>query len=198
MVRERILEEVLGILEGLWWAAFGVGAVLEAALIEFAGARVAIASTGAFAALVAVLAFGALRAIDRLNQVPDEELKAILAVPLFERQHPSVRERLASDLRRVDIEPGQVVARAGDRPEALYIVCHGTVQAGDVELQPGDYFGDGPLLTASPVPVSLQAVTAGRLYALDHDDFLDGMTQHGRRARRHQLLRARHWHRRGK
>ena len=110
---------------------------------------------------------GLLAKCDLLRHLPAEAIEQIL---------PSVREHR--------INAGQVVFRAGDPADALYIVASGSVQVvaaspgntGGVgaviaELGPGTAFGEMGLISSGARTATIRSVTGAELLEIGREDF---------------------------
>ena len=110
---------------------------------------------------------GLLAKCDLLRHLPAEAIEQIL---------PSVRERR--------IDAGQVLFRAGDPADALYIVARGSVQVvadspGDcrgvgaviAELGPGAAFGEMGLISGGARTATIRSVTGAELLEIGREDF---------------------------
>jgi CRP-like cAMP-binding protein len=104
---------------------------------------------------------------DLLRHLPPEEIEQIL---------PCIRNR--------SLAPGEVLFRAGDRGDALYILAKGGVQVIDgdgstshervlAELGPGHAFGEMALLSGGPRTATIRALGATELLAIEKEDFDD-------------------------
>ena len=176
LVRERVLGRVLGVVEGSWWAMFGLGSLAAALLADAAGDRAALAITGGVLVAVTLLAGRALGTVDARAQPPAAELAALQGVPLFAAQPPLALERLAQEVVRVSFSAGEPVVVKGEAGDRFYMIEEGSVRvvdtAEETELGPGDWFGEIALLGSVPRTATVRAVTAVRLFALGRDDFL--------------------------
>jgi CRP/FNR family transcriptional regulator, cyclic AMP receptor protein len=75
---------------------------------------------------------------------------------IFEGIQRDLLEKIAPEVRVMNVEPGEVIFREGDRGDLLYIVGEGSVKiskigrGGDQEtlgyIQPGNFFGEMALL----------------------------------------------------
>ena len=157
IVPERLLGRVLGVVEGTWWAMFGLGSLAAAPLVEALGVRPAVAVTGGFLAAAVLLLGAGLGAVDARARAPQAQLAAIRGVPFFAGQPPLALERLALELVPVTVGAGAAVVTCGEAGDRFYIVEKGTVQVvradadSDVELGPGDWFAARS--PSSPTPL---------------------------------------------
>ena len=98
-------------------------------------------------------------------------------VRLFDGLEEGERRRLAADLRRIDLNAGDVLFRQDDRGDTLFIVAEGAVdvlvaqgEAGGpvrvATLGAGDFLGEMSLLTGDPRRATVRAATACMLYEL--------------------------------
>jgi len=108
---------------------------------------------------------GLLSKCDLLRHLPPDEVEAIL---------PFVRPR------RLDV--GEILFRAGDKGDALYIVARGVVEVlanGSTTaashpiatLGQGQAFGEMALLTGSPRTATIRAPAKAELFEIGKDDF---------------------------
>jgi len=110
---------------------------------------------------------GLLSRCDLLRHLPPDEIEGIL---------PYVRPR--------KLGPGEILFRAGDKGDALYIVAHGSVEVlassqnddavasrSIATLGEGQAFGEMALLTGSPRTATIRATTDVELLAIGKDDF---------------------------
>ena len=101
--------------------------------------------------------------------------RLLAGISLFSTLTVDEKAALASQMQRKDYKRGEVVVRAGTILEALCIVSYG-VLVGSVEangrkievirLAPGDYFGEGGLLTGKPLDGELTALTRVVIYEI--------------------------------
>jgi CRP-like cAMP-binding protein len=98
-----------------------------------------------------------------LRHLPAEDIGEIL--PLVEQR---------------SLAPGEVVFRAGEEGDALYIVARGKVDVVEgggadchslAELGPGQAFGEMALLSGAPRTATIQAAVATDLLVIKRDDF---------------------------
>jgi small-conductance mechanosensitive channel/CRP-like cAMP-binding protein len=104
--------------------------------------------------------------------------RLLAGTSLFSTLSAKERTALASQMRRKDYKPGDVIVRKGTIMQALCIVSEG-VLVGSVEengrkveitrLAPGDFFGEVGLLTGEPVNGELTALTRTVIYEISKD-----------------------------
>lgn len=82
---------------------------------------------------------------------------------------------------QIDLKPEQVLSYEGDPPRGFFILTCGhiglTRKSGGIEMPIGQheapsFFGEIPVLTGEPVPVTVRAMSQCHLYELSADDFL--------------------------
>jgi hypothetical protein len=176
---EDVLMRVLGIVEGLWVAAIGVGAIAVPALIALIGVRGALAVSGAALPVFVLLTWRSLAALDSFAP-PAELLRRLHAVPFLHPLRPPALERLATGLVPVRIPPTTVLVRQGDPGDRFYLVASGTARVSVdgrevARLGEGDFFGEIALLRDVPRTATVSALTELELYALERDDFLSAV-----------------------
>jgi MFS family permease len=180
IVRDEVLARVLGVMWGLAMAGVGIGSVVGPPLIHAVGARGAAAATGLFLAALVVLSWRRLVSIDRAVAAPVEELAAIDKVPMFRGLSVVSKERLASSLIPLSFPAGASIVTEGETGDRFYIVVEGEIDATEGGRPAGrgslDYFGEIALLRDVPRTATVTARTPVRVYALNRDDFLAGVT----------------------
>ena len=183
-VPDEVLARVFGVIQMLWLASVGIGAVAAPVLISAVGVETALVITGiALPTLVLVLSPRLVR-IDSAAEAPDEQtLRLLGATPIFAPLPGAALEHLASRLVPLRVDPGTVVVREGDAGDRFYIVVEGTLEVTQGEahltdLEAGGYFGEIALLRDVARTATVVAKTDAVLYALDRDDFLAAVTGH--------------------
>ena len=183
-VPDEVLARVFGVIQMLWLASVGIGAVAAPILISAVGVQTALVITGvALPALVLVLSPRLVR-IDSAAEAPDEAtLRLLGTTPIFAPLPGAALEHLASRLVPLRVEAGTLVVREGDAGDRFYIVVEGTldvIQGGAhlTDLEAGGYFGEIALLRDVARTATVVAKTDAVLYALDRDDFLAAVTGH--------------------
>src|SRR6202140_1449307 len=96
-------------------------------------------------------------------------------ISLFSTLTTEEKTALASQMRRKDYKPGEVIVKKGTVLQALCIVSYGVLVASAEEngrkfevtrLAPGDYFGELGLLTGEPLNGELTALTRVVIYEI--------------------------------
>ena len=183
VVPDEVLARVLGLIEGLWVGAIGVGAAAMPPLIALAGLRGALIATGLLLPVFALATRASLRSLDEEAALPEAELELLRRIPLFSPLPPAAMERLAASLDAVRYEEGSEIITAGEPGDRFYVLTGGTVE---VESEgrslgtfgPGYFFGEIALLRAVPRTATVRAVTAVEVQVLDRDEFLAAVTGH--------------------
>jgi MFS family permease len=176
VVRDEVRARVLGIVEGLWVGAIGLGAALTPLVIDLAGVRGALVGCGLVLPVFALLALRGLRRIDAAD-VPERELGLLRRVPFLDVLPEPALEALAEAAVERHAEPGEAIVRERESGDRFYVVVSGAVEATArgvhlSTLGPGGYFGEIALLRDVPRTASVHAVEPTELLALDRSDFL--------------------------
>lgn len=183
-VPDDVLARVFGVIQMLWLASVGIGAVVAPILIDAFGLETAMIVTGAVLPMLVLLTARKLRRIDSAAIAPDStRLRLLTSTPIFTPLPGGSLEHLAARLVPLRVEAGTVVMREGDAGDRFYIVAEGEldVQQGGArisELTPGGYFGEIALLRDVARTATVTARTDAVLYALDREDFLAAVTGH--------------------
>jgi hypothetical protein len=182
VVPDQVLGRVLGALESVFVATFGIGAVLAPVLINVAGVRGALVVTGCILPVCTALAWPLLRRLDR-EAIEPERVALLRRVPFLAVLPEPTLERLARLLDPVTVEPGQVVVTEGEPGDRFYLIEEGeleVVAGGDTvsQLGPGGFFGEIALVRDVPRTATVRARTAARLLSLDRDEFVAAVTGH--------------------
>jgi MFS family permease len=183
-VPDEILARVFGVIQMLWLASVGIGAVLAPVLIDALGLEGALIATGVFLPLLVVLLGPSLVKIDARATPPDESrLRLLGASPIFAPLPGGSLEHLATRLVPLRVEAGTTIVRQGDEGDRFYIVVEGEFEVSQDavtigELQHGGYFGEIALLRETTRTATVIARTDAVLYALDREDFLAAVTGH--------------------
>jgi uncharacterized membrane protein len=103
-------------------------------------------------------------------------------VPLFESLNEEQARGLCELLETIECQPNQVLFRAGDAGNAMYLIEQGkvgiTMKAADgheitiAELMQGDFFGEMAMLDGKPRSANAVAMEISRVAILSRNDFL--------------------------
>jgi MFS family permease len=192
---DDVLTRVFGVVEGLWVAALGVGAVLVPAVIDHFGIRAALLGTGAILPLFATLAWRRLRAIDEAAPAA-EPLELLRSVPFLASLPAPTLERLAGRLEPVHVSAGDAVFRQGDPGDRFYVVGEGramlAVDGQSVSsLGRGDFFGEIAILRDTTRTATVSAASELDLYSLDRASFLSALVGSFERGRAEAVVEER-------
>jgi CRP-like cAMP-binding protein len=116
------------------------------------------------------------------SEMKDTDIGAILRhVPVFSSLNDAHIGRLSAQIVTRDVAKGELVTMEGQPAEALYIIASGHFKRFKVSpdgreqilklFQPGESFGEVPLLDGGPEPASTQAMEHGVLYVLPRTRF---------------------------
>jgi MFS family permease len=183
-VPDEVLARVFGVIQMLWLASVGIGAIVAAPLIAWLGAEGALIATGISLPVLVAISARTLVRIDASAEAPEAaELRLLTSIPIFAPLPGTSLEHLAGRLVPLRLEPGTTIIRQGDAGERFYILAEGEVEVTEdgtrlTELGPGDHFGEIALLRDLPRTATVTARTPVVLYALDRDDFLAAVTGH--------------------
>ena len=180
-VRDDALSGVLGLIWGAAMGALAVGSVATPILVRELGARTAFVLVGVLLPVLTLAGYRRMRALDA-EVVPTRQQLLVDDVPIFAPLSLAAKERLAVKLVPLEVPAGETIVRAGDVGDRFYLVDSGSVRisvdGGEKESVPGEYFGEIALLRDVPRTATVTATTATRLYALERADFLAAVTGH--------------------
>jgi len=183
MAPDEVRARVFGVLESVFLATIGIGAILAPLLTSAFGPRGALIAAGGALCVVVLLFWRRLGTVDAPALVPEEELSLLRGVPIFAPLPQVTLEQVASHLSQVRLAAGDVVFRRGDHGDRFYVV-----EAGEVIVSPesrppvtlgrGGYFGEIALLRDVPRTATVTARTEVELHALERDIFIAAVTGH--------------------
>jgi MFS family permease len=182
-VPPQLLGRVFGVLEGLTFAGYAVGALLVPLLVHLGGNRLALLGTAVVLPLAAIVGGRALFALDAGVPVPVVEIALLRSLPLFGELPAPAIEGLAAALAPIELSAGGVLIQQGDQGDAYYAVASGELDA----LQDGQFLrrvgrgegvGEIALLRAIPRTASVVAHTDALVYELNRDLFLTAVVGH--------------------
>jgi MFS family permease len=183
VVPDEVLARVFGVLQTVFVATIGFGAIAAPLLVSWLGARGALIATGALLPTLSVLLWTRLRALDGVGMVPEDALALLRGLPIFRPLPAPILEELASKLVLVAPAAGEQVIREGDPGDRFYLIGAGEVDVHadgrpTTTLGAGEYFGEIALLRDVPRTATVEAKAGTRLYALERDEFLSAVTGH--------------------
>jgi hypothetical protein len=182
-VADHVLGRVLGVLESLALGTIGLGGIIAPVMITQLGVQGALVSTGLVLPGLTALFWRSLKRIDERAIIARKEVSLLRAIPMFAPLSLLMVERVASSLRRMNLETGAQVFRQGDVGDRFYIISDGeieiTVDGGAARtLRAGDYFGEIALLRDVPRTGTATARSEVTLFALEGEDFVSAVTGH--------------------
>jgi MFS family permease len=180
LVDDHVLGRVLGSIEGLQIAGMALGSMLMPLLLLFMDLRAALAVLGIAIAVIVVPAFPRFRRLDAKLREP-EGMPRLRSLALFAPLDPKSLERVAQQLKKIEVPAGATVIREGDAGDLFYIVESGALTAsfhGEVlsHQGPGDPFGEIALLRDVPRTATVVADEPSVLWTLERDPFLEAVT----------------------
>lgn len=94
--------------------------------------------------------------------------EVLAGFPLFSELGSRQLRKIVRQARFAEFEPGEAVVLTGDPGDSFYVVLGGRAEVGGkpdaLVLGPGDYFGEGSLLSGEPR--SATVVAAGELHVM--------------------------------
>jgi MFS family permease len=176
------LATVLGSLEGVGLAGTTSGAVLAPLIIGAAGLNLALVVAGLLMPVSIVLAWVALRRIDRRANVPVREIALLQANPIFAPLPAPQLESVAYRTHWLTAPAGTTLIREGDPGDRYLVLVEGslrvTQRGRDLRdlTDPGQGAGEIALLRGVPRTATVTASAPSVLLALARDDFLSAVT----------------------
>lgn len=179
---DAVRARVFGVVESLFAATIGLGAILAPVLIALLGIRAALIVTGVFLPVLAALFWRRLATLDVGVNLANVEL--LRQIPLFAPLPAPALEGLASALQPLHLAAGETLFHAGDAGDRFYVVSSGELVV-DLATGPkvegaGGWAGEIALLRDVPRTATVRAQTDVDLLALDRDHFLAAVTGHTR------------------
>ena len=183
----RLLGRTFGFLETVIVVGLGAGAALAPLLDRLLGPAGALAVLAGLLALVAAVAVRPLRRLDASLGAPVRQVALLRALPAFALLPALQLERLALQLRRVELAAGEAAARQGEPGRTWFLVETGRlgvrVDGRPVrDLGPGEGFGEIALLRQGVRTATVTADEPSVVWALDGDVFLAALRADGGRA----------------
>ena len=99
---------------------------------------------------------------------------------LFQHLPPERLEWACDRARKVELAAGEILVKEGDPPRGVFVLISGQIgitrisEGSDIPIgqhKAPEFFGEAPILTDEPVPVSLHALTDCITYEIAGDDF---------------------------
>ena len=182
-VPDEVLTRVFGVVQSIFVATLGLGAIAAPLMIAAMGIRGALIVTGALLPILAAVLWRRISALDAEAVAPTLELGLLRAIPLFKPLPAPAIDQLASHLIPVRATAGSEVVRQGEPGDRFYVIVSGEadvlIDGRHVStLGPEDHFGEIALLRDVPRTATVRAKTDTELYALERDEFLSAVTGH--------------------
>jgi MFS family permease len=182
VIPNELRGRVFAALEGIVFAAVGLGAIVTPKLIHMLGTRGAALAVGVVLPALAVAFLRQLMKADESEPVPADAIALLRRVPMFAPLQEPALERLAFALAPTAAPAGTDIVRAGDGGDRFYVVETGEldVRAPDGRLLPrigpGGFFGEIALLRDVPRTATVTSRTPVRLQTLARAPFLEAVT----------------------
>lgn len=188
-VPPQLIGRIFGVLEGLMFTGYAVGALLVPLLVHLGGNRLALLGSAVVLPLAAAVGGRALFALDAGVPVPVVEIALLRSLPLFGELPAPAIEGLAAALTPVHLPAGGVLIQQGDQGDAYYAVASGELDARQDgqflrRVGRGEGVGEIALLRAIPRTASVVAHTDATVYELNRDLFLTAVVGHAATQRR--------------
>ena len=182
-VPDEVLTRVFGVVQSIFVATLGIGAVLAPLMTGTIGIRWAMVVTGAILPVLAIVLWRRIRALDDEALAPTKEIALLRAIPLFRPLPAPAIDQLASHLLPVYAPAGSDVFRQGESGDRFYVISSGEVEVFIDDRQigtmgPGEGFGEIALLRDVPRTATVKVTTNSELYGLERDEFLSAVTGH--------------------
>jgi MFS family permease len=181
-VPDEVLTRVFGVVQSVFVATLGLGAIAAPLMTGTIGIRWAMVVTGAVLPVLAALSWRQIRALDAEALVPPE-LALLRTIPLFKPLPAPAIDQLASHLISLQATAGEAIVRQGEPGDRFYVIASGEVEVlvdgrSKGVFGPGDHFGEIALLRDVPRTATVKARADTELYALERDEFLSAVTGH--------------------
>jgi MFS family permease len=171
------LGRVLGLLEGSYWAAVGIGALIGSLVIDWLGLVSALLVFAVLAGTLALAFIRPLRRIDAEASVAQDRVALFGQCGLFTALPIPTVEYLASHATEAVFSPSEKIIVQGEHGDDVYVIVEGEVGV-EVEgrevttLYRGDYFGEIALLYDTPRTATVRAHNQCRTLSFDGPTFV--------------------------
>jgi predicted MFS family arabinose efflux permease len=179
---DRVLARVFAVQEGVMLLGLAVGAVVAPLLIHGFGSGAAFAVLGAGLLVLALVALGPMRALDRRAVLRPDVVAALRGVAFLGAMSLPALERLSHAAEWIDVPADRAVVVQGDPGDAFYVVGSGSLSV-DVDgvrrphtLVAGQGFGEIALLHDLRRTATVTALEPCRLLRVEREDFLAAVT----------------------
>jgi predicted MFS family arabinose efflux permease len=181
LVSDEVLGRAFGVVESVYVAATGLGALLAPVLVSALGIRGSLLALGAVLVALALLLWPLLAPFEAAAPVGEREFALLRRVSFLLPLPLATIENLARRARSVPMAEGQTIIRQGDPGDRFYVIADGEVEV-STDGRPrrretaGDFFGEIALLRDVPRTATVVATRPGTLLALERDEFLSAVT----------------------
>ena len=179
LVADAVLARMFGVLESVIAVTVALGSIVAAVAIDLIGIRPALASLGAVAPFVVLIAWRGLSHMDQSLAVRQRELDVLQRVPMLRTLPVPTIEHLARRITPKELRPGEVVVREGTLGTRYYVIAAGRVevhQRGRLTrtMGPGEGFGEISLLRNVRRTTTVRATADApvALFAIARADFV--------------------------
>jgi hypothetical protein len=168
---------VFSVFEGVVGLAMVAGSVLAPVLVAAMGIRGALALTGAFLPILALVIYSRIGRGRRISVVDEEVVQLLREVPAFAELPLTAVERLAAGLRPVAYAEGQTLLRQGEMGDEFIVIDSGAVDvsvdgAFIQRLGRGHGVGEIALLHRSPRTATVVAASNVTAYSVACTTFM--------------------------
>jgi hypothetical protein len=180
-IPDDVLARVFSVLQSVFVATIGLGALIAPVLVSGLGVRGAFVASGGLLPVLAVVRRRPLFKLDADRLATDDAVDLLSAIPIFAPLNLPTLERLARALVPVEAPAGETIVRQGDPGDNYYVIRDGaanvTIDGQPVRnLGPGEGFGEIALIRDVPRTATVVAATDVRLSMLDRTHFLDAVS----------------------
>lgn len=187
-----MISRVFGVFWALVIGGLALGAFVTPFLLNATGLNTTLLLTALVVPGAVVLVYPKLASLDRIGAITAEDLaprvRVFQRLDIFAGASQPMLERLAKNATELVLEPGTSVLRQGEPADALYVLTDGKVEVtarrerGRKEhhiryMSAPSYVGEIGLLQGIPRTATVTAVEPCRLWRIDGDAFLEGVTQ---------------------
>ncbi|KAL3916347.1 MAG: hypothetical protein SGILL_005220 [Bacillariaceae sp.] len=117
----------------------------------------------------------------RTKESQDKKEKLLRDIPFLKHLSEDDLHRLSSVMTPCLFQTGDYIVKQGERGDSFYIIQNGKVRVTDivvgnicyedVNLEPGDYFGEGALISSERRAASVVALSKGTAFSIDRATF---------------------------
>jgi CRP-like cAMP-binding protein len=118
---------------------------------------------------------------NKTKESQEKKEKLLRDIPFLEHLSDGDLHRLSSVMTPCLFQTGDYIVKQGERGDSFYIIQDGKVRVTDivvgnisyedVNLEPGDYFGEGALISSERRAASVVAMTKGTAFSIDRPTF---------------------------